>query len=382
VRVILLGLASITSLGLLGILIDFVLGHRQLRFLSDVPPAPAGPSVSVIVAARNEASGVEAGLRSLQRLDYPNLEIIVVDDRSTDGTGDILDRMAAADERLAVVHVHEVPSGWLGKNHALFVGAARATGEFLLFTDADIVLEPTTLRRAIAVVNGGAIDHLTAVPDVRVPGIALRAFVTAFSVFFALYSRPWKARDPRSRQYIGVGAFNLIRATTYGAIGTHQAIAMRPDDDLKLGKLVKKHGFRQDVVYGRNAVVVEWYSSLGALIDGLMKNSFASVNYSLWAVIGSTTALLVMNVWPFAAVFVTTGPARILNASSVVLIVLIFLTSVRYNGGHWWQAPTYPFAAVLFAYIIWRSALLAVSTGEIRWRGTAYPLDRMRANRV
>ena len=157
---------------------------------------------------------------------------------------------------------------------------------------------------------------------------------------------------------------------------------MRPDDDLKLGKLVKKHGFRQDVVYGRNSVVVEWYSSLGALIDGLMKNSFASVNYSLWAVIGSTTGAARHERLAVRRSVRDERTRQDLNASSVVLIVLIFLTSVRYNGGHWWQAPTYPFAALLFAYIIWRSALLAVSSGEIRWRGTAYPLDRMRANRV
>jgi glycosyltransferase involved in cell wall biosynthesis len=378
----LFAVACATTIGLLLILIDFVIGHRQLRFLSRVPPAASGPTVSVVVAARNEAAGIEAGLRSIQRLDYPDLDIIAVDDRSTDGTGVILDRMAAGDPRLTIIRVAELPAGWLGKNHALFVGASHARGEFLLFTDADIVFEPTTLRRAVAVVRDGSVDHLTALPDVRVPGVALGAFVTAFSVFFALFTRPWKARDPRSGHHVGVGAFNLIRASAYRAIGTHEAIAMRPDDDLKLGKLVKKHGFRQEVVYGRNCVVVEWYSTLGALIDGLMKNSFASVNYSLWAVVGSTAALLIMNVWPFAGLFLTAGLTRVLNVSGVVLIELIVLTSIHYNGGRWWQALTYPLAALLFAYIIWRSALLAVSSGKVRWRDTAYPLDRMRANRV
>jgi glycosyltransferase involved in cell wall biosynthesis len=379
---IVLALAWATTVALLLVLIDFTIGLRQLRFLRDVPAAGNGPAVSVIVAARDEAAGIEAGLRSLQGLDYPDLEIIVVDDRSTDGTAAILDRMAAEDARLTVAHVHDVPNGWLGKNHALHVGAARARGEILLFTDADVVLEPTTLRRAVSVLQRDTLDHLTAMPDIQVPGVALNAFVTAFGVFFALFTRPWKARDPRSPQHIGVGAFNLIRASAYRAIGTHEAIAMRPDDDLKLGKLVKKHGFRQDVVYGRTFIVVEWYSTLRALIDGLMKNSFASVNYSLWAVAGSTAALLVINVWPFVALFVTGGLTRTLNACSVLLIALIFFTSVRYNGGRWWHMPTYPLAAVLFAYIIWRSALLAVSSGRVTWRGTSYPLDRMRANRV
>src|SRR5262245_45717651 len=197
----LLGLAWATTLGLLLVLIDFVTGHGRLRFLTGVPPASDGPTVSVIVAARDEAAGIGAGLRSLQRLDYPKLEIIAVDDRSTDGTSEILDGMAEVDRRLTIVHVSDIPEGWLGKNHALFVGATRATGEMLLFTDADIVFEPTTLARAITVMREERIDHLTALPDVRVSGFALSSFVAAFSVFFSVYTRPWKARDPRSRSH-------------------------------------------------------------------------------------------------------------------------------------------------------------------------------------
>jgi hypothetical protein len=227
-----------------------------------------------------------------------------------------------------------------------------------------------------------ALDHLTAIPDARVPGAALNAFIAAFGVFFALYARPWKARDPRSPHHIGVGAFNLIRSETYRAIGTHRAIAMRPDDDMKLGKLVKKHGFRQDVVWGRDLIIVEWYSSLGEMIDGLMKNAFAGVNYSLWSAAGSTIALCVTVVWPFVALFVTHGAARALNVVNVALLVLIFWTSARYSGGRLAYVLAFPAAALLFAYIIWRSALLAVFRGSVVWRGTSYPLDRMRANRV
>lgn len=160
------------------------------------------------------------------------------------------------------------------------------------------MFEPTTLRRAVALIEQEGLEHLAALPDVRVPGLALNAFVAACGVFFFLYTRPWKARNARSWHHIGVGAFNLIRAGAYRAIGTHDAIAMRPDDDIKLGKLVKKRGLRQDVVYARDLVTVEWYSSLGKLIDGLMKNAFAGVNYSLVAVAVSTTALFLIYVWP------------------------------------------------------------------------------------
>lgn len=375
-------LAVLTAIGLGGAAIDFAIGHRRVRLLKDVAPASIGPPVSIIAAARNEARGIEAAAASLLSVDYPDLEVILVDDRSTDGTGAILDRLAQAHRHLIVIHVSELPDGWLGKNHALSVGAARASGELLLFTDADVVFETTAVRRAVAVLEGDRLDHLAAIPDIRVPGVALNAFVAAFGVFFTLYSRPWKARDPRSRSHIGIGAFNLVRARVYRAVGTHQAIAMRPDDDIKLGKLVKKHGFRQDVVHARDEIIVEWYSSLGAMIDGLMKNAFAGVNYSVWGVIGSTAALVLMYVWPVIALFATHGATRAVNALSVALTLLIFSISVRHSGGRLVYALAFPAAALLFAYVIWRSALRAVIRGSVAWRGTEYPLERLRANRV
>jgi glycosyltransferase involved in cell wall biosynthesis len=375
-------LAILTTLILTAAFIDFATGHRQLRSLRDVTPASTGPPLSIIVAARNEARHIEAAATSLLRLDYPALEIIIVDDRSTDETGVILDRLARQHSRLKIKHISTLPEGWLGKNYALYEGVTEASGHLLLFTDADVVFEPTTVRRAVAVMEQGGLDHLAALPDVTVPGVALKAFVAVFGVFFLLYARPWKARDARSRHHIGVGAFNLVRADVYRAVGTHRAIAMRPDDDMKLGKLVKRRGFRQDAVYGRGFIIVEWYSSLRELIDGLMKNAFAGVNYSLLAVAASTAGLFLLDVWPFLALVATRGVTRALNGVSVVLIVLIFRISNRYGGARLGYVLAFPAAALLFAYIIWRSALLAVVRGSVTWRGTAYPLAQMRANRV
>ena len=375
-------LAALTTLVLAGTLTDFAIGHRRMRWLKDVPLAGAGPPLSIVAAARNEAHGIEAAVKSLLRLDYPSLQIVIVNDRSTDGTGAILQQLAAEHPRLTVTTIAELPDGWLGKNYALQVGAAEATGDLLLFTDADVVFESTTLRRAVGLMEAEGLDHLAAIPDVRVPGLALTAFMAAFGVFFSLYSRPWKARDPRSRAHIGIGAFNLIRAAAYRAVGGHRAIAMRPDDDMKLGKVLKQHGFRQEAVSGRGLVVVEWYATLRELVDGLMKNAFAGVDYSLVKVAGSTIALFLVNVWPFIAVFVTDGLTRLLYGVCVVLIVLIFAISARFGGARVVFVLAYPIAALLFAYIMWRSAVIAVTRGTITWRGTAYPLAAMRANKV
>lgn len=375
-------LAALTAVVLAATMVDFAVGHRRLRWLTDIPPAQTGPSVSIIAPARNEARGIEAAVLSLLRLDYPALEIVVVNDRSTDETGAILRQLAIDHPRLKVTTIAALPEGWLGKNYALHVGAAAASGALLLFTDADVVFEPSTLRRAVTLMEEERLDHLAAIPDVRVPGLALTAFMAAFGVFFSMYSRPWKARDPRSRAHVGIGAFNLIRAAAYRAIGGHRAIAMRPDDDMKLGKMLKQHGFRQDAVSGLGLVVVEWYATLRELVDGLMKNAFAGVDYSLVKVAGSTLALFLMNVWPFVAVFLTDGPTRALYSVCVLLIVLIFAISARFGGARLAFVLAYPVAALLFAWIMWRSALIAVTRGTITWRGTAYPLAAMRANKV
>ena len=373
-------LAATTLLLLAGTLADFAIGYRQIRRLEDTPPASHLPSLSIVVAARNEARGIEAAVRSLLAIDYPGVELIVVNDRSTDETGAILARLAREHPSLAVMTIGELPDGWLGKNHALFVGAERASGQILLFTDADVLFEPTTLRRAVAVIERDGLDHLAAIPEIEASGLALNAFVAAFGVFFSLYSRPWKARDPQSAHHIGIGAFNLVRAAAYYAAGTHRAIAMRPDDDLKLGKLIKKHGLRQDVVLGGSFILVEWYASIGELIDGLTKNTFAGIDYSLIKVAGATLALLLTNVWPFAGVVVTHGLVRGLNVASVALIMTIFF--VASIGNRRLYVLAYPLAALLFTYIVWRSALLAVSSGRVSWRGTSYSLAAMRANRL
>lgn len=377
-------LALATVLLILGTFADLLRGNRLLRSLRDVPPwtgAPA-PVISVVIPARNEERHVEEALRSVLGQDWEPLEIVVVEDRSTDRTGEILDRMAVAEPRLRIVHVTELPPGWLGKNHAMQLGAEQAVGELLLFTDADVVLDPTTLRRAVAYLQENRLDHLTVAPEIRVPGVVLKTFVAVFSIFFAMYVKPWKARDPRSPKHVGIGAFNLVRTAAWRAAGTHRAIAMRPDDDLKLGKLLKKNGFRQDLAFGGGLISVEWYHSVRELVDGLMKNAFAGVDYRIWVVVLSTVLQLAFFVWPFAGVFLTDGPTRLLNLVAVALLLILCWVNARLTHLPVWTGLGFPFATVFFLYIVWRAMILTLVQGGIRWRGTLYPLKELKANKV
>jgi cellulose synthase/poly-beta-1,6-N-acetylglucosamine synthase-like glycosyltransferase len=377
-------LSALTAAILLGTFVELARGTTRLRHLHDVPPAEGAemPSVSIVIAARNEARVIEPALRSVLAQRGGDVEVIVVDDRSDDGTGAILDRMAAEHSRLRVVHVAELPAGWLGKNHALWLGARAARGALLLFTDADVVMTPDTVARAAGYLVREGMDHVTVAPRVIMPGRLLQAFGVTFGIFFSLFTRPWKARDPRSRQHVGIGAFNLVRADAYRRMGTHQAIAMRPDDDVKLGKLVKKNGFRSDFVIGAEHVSVEWYHSLAEVVRGLRKNGFAGVDYRLSVVLFATLSMLLFFIWPFVAVWVTEGWTRVLYGVAVGLMLLLYVGAARAQRTPVWYGVLWPVACVLFLVVMWNATVYALWNRGIEWRGTHYPLDELRANKV
>lgn len=362
--------------------VEIARGNRSTKYLKDAlgDLGSCIPRVSVIVPARNEEKKITEALQSLLRLDYPNLEFIVLNDRSTDQTGAILAGMA--DARLRIVNITAVPEGWLGKNYALYQGAERASGELLLFTDADVVMDPSTLRRAVSYLEANRLDHLAVMPTVRLPSLALRLFCSTFGVFFSGYIRPWKANDPTSKSFIGIGAFNLVSAKVYKAAGTHRAIAMRPDDDVKLGKLLKKAGYRQQMVLGMGLLTVVWYASMREMIDGLMKNFFAGLEYNVPVSLGAGIAVLLLNVWPFVAIFMLRGAAWFLYLLAAIVMLLFISDANRFYGMPRWYALAHPLYSVLFVYILWRSMVLTLWTGGINWRGTHYPLRLLRANRV
>jgi len=369
---------------LISITIELVRGVRTLEFLEDVPPIdlPTPPLISVVIPARNERRHLEMALQSVLGQKYPSFEVIVIDDRSTDETGEILDRMAVLNPLLKVFHIQELPEDWLGKNYALSYGASKARGDLLLFTDADVIMEPTTMSRAVSYLIKEQLDHLTLSPTLSMPSLILRIFVTGFFFFFSLYARPWKARDPKSQAHIGIGAFNLIRHQVYQSIGTHQAIAMRPDDDMKLGKIVKKRGFSQGFLFGNSFISVEWYSSVRELVHGMMKNSFAGVEYRISMVVAATLGQFILFIWPFFALFLTKGLTRGINVIIVLMLLLILGYGADLCHSSPWLGLGLPLASALLLYIFWKSMILTLWYQGIYWRETYYPLRLLKANKV
>lgn len=382
-------LLSLNALGA-SLYVFFMLlwGRRYLAHLEKQPLELTGPvqgtwpRVSLIAAARNEEKHVAAAARSLLAIDYPDLQITLVNDRSTDRTGEILRKLAAEDQRLNLVEVTELPPGWLGKNHALHLGASRSDGAWLLFTDADIFFSPDAVRRAVQYAERRQLDHLALGPRCRSTSWLTDAFVVTFTILFTLYVRPWSIRNPKSKAHVGIGAFNLVRATALRSVGGFEPIRMRPDDDIKLGKLLKLRGFKQDLAHGVGLIEVEWYGSLREVILGLEKNAFAGVDYSVVAVIFSSLILLATFIWPLAALAFTQGPALWLSATAAILSLFNALLSAYGMRLRWSAALGYPLAIVLFIYITWRAMLLTFWRGGIRWRDTHYPLSELRANKI
>ncbi|MFN0017600.1 MAG: glycosyltransferase [Pirellulaceae bacterium] len=379
-------LAGLSLLTTLVVFALWVYAGLKIKKLRDLPLPEADfrlPSVSLVAPARNEERNIEQAVRSLMKLDYPDLQITLVNDRSTDSTGKILDRLAAEFPQLNVVHLTELPAGWLGKNHAMQYGAERSSGEWILFTDADIIFDPTTLKRAIRYATEQEVDHLAGAPDTKMPSWILKCFVVTFSMNFLLFVRAWGIRNPKSTAHVGIGAFNLIRREVFEKIEGFRPIKMRPDDDLKLGKLVKLRGFRQDLVTGGDGmIVVEWYGSLWEMVRGLEKNMYAAIDYNLPAAIFISGMMVLFNLWPYLAIFLTTGVARWIYVANVILLTLLLASSARETRNPYTCALGFPLSVLLFLFVQWRSIFLTYWKNGIQWRDTHYSLAELRANKI
>ncbi|HKN76839.1 MAG TPA: glycosyltransferase family 2 protein [Candidatus Acidoferrum sp.] len=359
-------------------------GATKLPWIKDFAPAEdtACPSISLIFAARDEEEKLPAALATLAALDYPRLEIIGVDDRSQDRTGGILDDFAAAHPRFRVVHVTELPAGWLGKPHALQKAYEVSTGEWLLLTDADVRFRPDVLRRAVRLAEERKLDHLTLVCNVEMHGFWETMLLTFFGLAFHLSTDAYSVSNPNSRAYVGIGAFQLLRRSAYEAIGTHKRLAMEVVDDMKLGKLVKQSGFRSCVAIAQDFVSVRWHAGARNVIRGVTKNLFAALGYNLSFAVVSLTGVFVLNVVPFFSVFAAHGWIRIFSAIAVVVAICMQGSVGVVNKVSPLYALTHPIGAVLFCYMIVRSVTVTLWQGGVTWRGTFYPLKELKRGLV
>jgi len=336
--------------------------------------------VAVVVPARNEAASIKQCLLSLIAQDYPNLRILAVDDRSTDITGAIMDEIEAqASARLRVLHIRELPSGWLGKTHAMWRGACETQSDWILFTDGDVIFREDALRRTLTYAESSRSDHLVIFPTLIMKGFGERMMLGFFGLASSLLLRPWKVKDPKARDFIGAGAFNLIRRAAYEELGTYQALRMEVIDDLKLGGAVKAHNFKQDCVVGRDLVRVRWAEGGMGVVHNLRKNAFSLLNFNWLLAILAIVAAAIYQLGPWIGLVLAPGIAKVGFAVALFSIGLLYWRMGRQFGLSPWFFLTHPLSTIMFIYALLNSAVSSLVHRGVVWRGTNYPLEEIRA---
>ncbi|QEM11539.1 MULTISPECIES: glycosyltransferase [Mucilaginibacter] len=359
----------VTTLGL-----NFYLlwGFSQIKQVSQQPLMDNPPSLSIIIPVRNEEEDLEKALQSVCHINYPNHRIIVINDRSTDRTAEILESFASHYPQLQVTTISTLPEGWLGKNNALYQGYLSNTDEWMLFADADIVFHPDAINKAVGYAVKQQLDHLTILPEVVSRSSILNSVLATFGIMLMIDMKPWEAKNPKSKASSGIGAFNLVRRTAYEKFGTHQRIKLRPDDDLQLGRIMKHDGFRQDVLAGLGYVCLEWYKNLGEFGRGVQKNSFAVANYSLAQAIFNVINMLLSVALPMPLMFIFGDTTIRIMAGIMLLFHMIYMMMVPPN--KWWYAFMIPFSGFFLAWHFLKASILTVARGGIYWRDSFYSL--------
>ena len=345
------------------------------------PDPPSWPRVSVIVPARNEADTIGPALKSRLLDDYPEIEFIVIDDRSDDGTGAVIDRVAEGDSRVQKIRIASLPEGWLGKTHALELGVRRATGEWLLLSDADVVLTIGALRRASAVAEADGLDFIALVPGYHTGSFLVDAVWAVFLRMLALSVDPGKVRDAASPVAMGSGAFNLVRRSAFEETPGFEHLRLETGDDAALGVMLKSHGARSELMDGAGCVSVAVYRSVREYLTGIEKNGSTLVDKPFAALVAGFALFIAIEFAPLAAPFV--GPAwlRLLGVLALASLTWANTAALWANTRQWLPALAWPFGDIMLAFGMLRSTWLTGRRGGVIWRGTFYSADELLAQR-
>lgn len=343
------------------------------------------PTLSIVIPACNEADHIEAALSTLLAQDYPRLEVVVIDDRSSDTTGEIIDRLAENDERIRAVHVKSLPEGWLGKVHALNEGVLHAHGDWFLFTDADVYFEPGVLRAALCYAMHHRLEHLTCLPETRSSThFWLNVSIYSFFFLFCSSARLAEVNRENSKRAVGIGAFNLVEASAFARTPGLEWLRMDPADDLGLGLMLKEAGARARLLNATGEMSVPWYEDLGMMVRGLEKNSFgpgSSYSYVrqlmivllLWGLVAAPPLSLVSGIILGDSILL--GAGTLAFASSLVIAFAMQLKSVQDRLAYLFL----PAGVVIVSLIMLRAAYRCLRNDGIDWRGTHYSLAQLRA---
>jgi cellulose synthase/poly-beta-1,6-N-acetylglucosamine synthase-like glycosyltransferase len=342
------------------------------------------PRVSVVIPARDEAAGIERTVRSHLAQEYPDLQVVVVDDCSRDGTGEIVAAIAREDPRVTLVLGADPPEGWLGKPHALWLGARAADGDLILFADGDVRYHPRALREAVALMEDRSLDLLTFFPRLEARGFWENVLMPylAVAVFLGL---GFLARVRRCPIAMGAGAGNLVRRRTYDAVGGHGALRDSVVDDVRLAGTVKRAGFRVAAFRAEDRVFVRMYQGFRGVWNGFTKNiAWVYSGFGGLLLFGLTVLLFAVSIAP-AVVLALAAVGASIPARDVVLAAAVFASSVLLRttlaaalGGPLWPALTNPIMTAVWAGLMGRSLFQRFIRRRLTWRGREFDARRAR----
>lgn len=355
-------------------------GLRSLTSVSAPQPA-VWPRVSVILAARDEVRDIGAAVASRLADDYPGFELIVADDRSSDGTGEAALKAAAGDPRFRLVRVDELPRGWLGKVHALDRGVDAATGEWLLFSDGDVTVRPGTLRRAVAHCVAEGVDLLALVPSFDTGSFLVDSVWTVFMRALCVIVDPRAVRDAQSRMAMGSGAFNLVRREAFERTAGFEHLRLETGDDVGLGMMVKRSGGSVEMIDGRDFASVPMYRSVPEFLRGIEKNGSTTAAMPTAVLIAAFVAIAALLASPVVAIVIGGTWLRAVGAVTLVAYTAAEVVALWVNTRRWLPALIWPVGFTLMAYGMIRATWLARRNGGVRWRGTFYPLEELAEGR-
>ena len=344
--------------------------------------ATDGELVSVLIPARDEEANIARCLRSVLAQDHPRIEVIVLDDRSTDRTGAIVDGFAAQDQRVRRVAGEPLPAGWKGKCHALHQASAGASGSWLLMIDADVELAPGALTAALGAASALDAEMVSWFARQRVVTSWERVLQPLILDFILTHSDPRRVNDPACEDCIANGQFLMVRTEVYREVGGHEPVCDSIVEDMAFSRLIKSAGFRYRLLDGVDVMWTRMYASLGEIWRGWTKNFFAGLHGRRGVVVAALVYLVFTGVLPFALLAIAIASAACgapapwflaLSGVSVTALYAYRLAIIRRT-----VPPSllgvllHPLAAVVLGAIIVESTRRAATGAPVSWKGRDY----------
>ena len=341
--------------------------------------------VSVLIPARNESESISSCVESLIKQTYRHLEIVVLDDRSDDDTFDMVERYTQSDSRVKIISGDDLPEGWIGKHWACHQLSKTGQGAYLLFIDADTVLNPTAIHDAMLLLKVASNDLVTFLPY-RSRSCLLGYVVFPFIDWIIISWLPLKIAQHIKLSFLSAsfGQFMLFKKEVYFSSGGHRSIKDIPTDDIELGRRVKKKDFRWGLYDGTKLLKTESYSTNSDLVSGISRSVFPSLNHSLSTLLVFSILLIVLGFYPWAAVVLSSldGESVFSVEGSIGIISLLmfvgsWLVVCRSLSHELWTVFLYPFSFGLMILIALHSMIM-YSAGLTAWKGRTVQEKKIR----